>query len=428
MRAVATAAITLALAYTVLLFTLSRRRRVVPGAPSPDLFFVFVVPCCNEEVVIGQTLDRLLSSKVSGFRGFAVLVIDDGSEDATAEIVQQRDDPRIWLLSRRFPEARMGKGEALNAAYRHLRDSDRLAGHDPDDVVICVVDADGRLESNALFEVAPHFNDRKVGAVQVGVRMYNASENALARMQDFEFVTFTEIFQRARQLVGSVGLGGNGQFARMSALVTLGDAPWTDCLTEDLDLGIQLLLGGWRNRFCPTTHVNQQAVTDIRRLLRQRARWFQGHLQCWTRLPAILRSDLSVPTTLDLVQHLMSASLILLLSFPMVVLYIAIGTAVFTAPQQLGAALLSSHGLPLLFLYAFTFGVAPIYAYTYWLRTREVSFFKALGFAHLYTVYSYMWIPAGWWALTRIVFRRRGWAKTVRTPEARVLAEDATAA
>jgi 1,2-diacylglycerol 3-beta-glucosyltransferase len=426
MVAVATAAIVLAIAYTLLLFTLSRRRRALPGAPSEDLFFVFVVPCFNEEVVIGQTLDRLLSSKVSGFRGFSVLVVDDGSDDSTAEIVKGTNDPRVWLLSRQLPEARQGKGEALNAAYRHLRDSDLLADHRLDDVVICVVDADGRLESNALFEVAHYFNDPRTGAVQIGVRMYNADENALARMQDFEFVTFTEIFQRARQLVGSVGLGGNGQFARMSALMTLGDAPWTDCLTEDLDLGIQLLLAGWGNRFCPTTHVNQQAVTELRRLLRQRARWFQGHLQCWSRLPAILKSDLPVTTTLDLVQHLMSASLILLLSIPMVVFYTALITAIIVAPHALGNALLASHGLPIVLLYVLTFGVTPIYAYTYWARTRRVSFAQSLALAHLYTVYSYMWIPAGWWALSRIVLRRRGWAKTVRTPEAPV-AVDAVA-
>jgi 1,2-diacylglycerol 3-beta-glucosyltransferase len=417
----------MAIGYTFFLFALSRRRREFLGAPSEDLFFVFLVPCCNEEVVIGQTLDRLLTSKVSGFHGFAVMVVDDGSDDETAAIVRRRNDPRIWLLSRTLPYARQGKGEALNAAYRHLRDSDLLDGHRPDDVVICVVDADGRLESNALFEVAPYFNDPKTGAVQVGVRMYNSSENALARMQDFEFVTFTEIFQRGRQLVGSVGLGGNGQFARMSALVTLGDAPWTDCLTEDLDLGIQLLLGGWHNKFCPTTHVNQQAVTSVRRLLRQRARWFQGHLQCWSRLPAIIRSDLSVTTTLDLVQHLMSAALILLLSIPMVVFYAALATALVVEPHALVSALTAAYGLPILLLYILTFGVSPIYAYAYWLRTREVRFLRAFAFAHLYTVYTYMWIVAGWWAMTRIILRRRSWAKTVRTPEAPVVAQDVAA-
>ena len=76
MAYVATATIVMAICYTFFLFVLSRRRRVFLGAPSKDLFFVSIVPCCNEEVVIGQTLDRLLTSKVSGFRGFAVLVPD----------------------------------------------------------------------------------------------------------------------------------------------------------------------------------------------------------------------------------------------------------------------------------------------------------------------------------------------------------------
>jgi cellulose synthase/poly-beta-1,6-N-acetylglucosamine synthase-like glycosyltransferase len=294
------------LGYTVLLFALSRRRRGLPNPAPTSLFFVYMVPCYNEELVVGQTLQRLLASRVAGYEGFAVLVVDDGSDDATASVVASFDDPRVWLLSRRLPDARKGKGEALNAAYRHLRDSDLLAGRDLSQVVVCVMDADGRLEPNALYEVGPYFADPRAGAVQVGVRMYNAAENRLTRMQDFEFVTFTEIFQRGRQLVGSVGLGGNGQFARLTALLALGDAPWTDFLTEDLDLGIRFLIGGWTNNFCPTTHVNQQAVTGLRRLLRQRVRWFQGHLQCWARLPDIFRSKLRVRATVDLVQHLLS--------------------------------------------------------------------------------------------------------------------------
>ena len=75
-------------------------------------------------------------------------------------------------------------------------------------MIVVVLDADGRLAPNALIEVAPFFADPAVGGVQVGVRMYNAREKLLARMQDFEFVTFTEVFQRARQRIGSVGLGG----------------------------------------------------------------------------------------------------------------------------------------------------------------------------------------------------------------------------
>lgn len=241
------------------------------------------------------------------------MVIDDASDDGTADVVRQFDPERVWLFQRTLPNAQKGKGEALNAAYRHLCSSGVLGDRDPKDVIVAVLDADGRLAPNALVEVAPFFADPVVGGVQIGVRMYNAKEKLLARMQDFEFVTFTEIFQRARQHIGSVGLGGNGQFNRLSALQSLGLAPWTHCLTEDLDLGIQLLTRGWQNCYCPTTHVSQQAVVELRRLVRQRARWFQGNLQCWARIPEIVRSGLPLQVVVDLLFQLLAASLVLVI-------------------------------------------------------------------------------------------------------------------
>ena len=40
-----------------------------------------------------------------------------------------------------------------------------------------------------------------------------------------EFVIYTEVFQRGRRHLGSVGLGGNGQFMRLSAMLSLGAGP-----------------------------------------------------------------------------------------------------------------------------------------------------------------------------------------------------------
>ena len=110
-------------------------------------------------------------------------------------------------------------------------------------------------------------------------------------MQDMEFVIYTEVFQRGRRHLGSVGLGGNGQFVRLSALRSLGPAPWTRSLTEDLDLGVRLLAAGWRNEYCRTAAVHQQGVVEVKRLIRQRARWFQGNLQSWRLIPLVLRSS-----------------------------------------------------------------------------------------------------------------------------------------
>ncbi|MGH2968452.1 MAG: hypothetical protein ACRDK0_05240 [Solirubrobacteraceae bacterium] len=46
---------------------------------------------------------------------------------------------------------------------------------------------------------------------------------------------FSRLVQAGRDPLGSVGLGGNGQFVRLSALQDMGDSPWSRCLTEDLD-------------------------------------------------------------------------------------------------------------------------------------------------------------------------------------------------
>ena len=49
----------MSLSYTLVIFLLSRRKRHEPLPPPDNLFFVFVVPCLNEELVIGRTLDAL---------------------------------------------------------------------------------------------------------------------------------------------------------------------------------------------------------------------------------------------------------------------------------------------------------------------------------------------------------------------------------
>jgi 1,2-diacylglycerol 3-beta-glucosyltransferase len=397
------------------------RRRPAPAAPagsadrSPpsDLFFVFLLPCLNEEKVIRGSLQRLLSIPTGNF---AVLVIDDGSDDDTVAVVSSVLGERAWLLRRTPPDARQGKGEALNAAIGHLTGSGLLDEHDPGNVIVVVVDADGRLDPQAITEVSPYFADPTVGAVQIGVRINNRTASRLARMQDMEFVIYTEVFQRGRRHLGSVGLGGNGQFMRLSALRSLGPAPWTRSLTEDLDLGIRLLAAGWRNEYCPAAAVHQQGVVQLRRLIRQRSRWFQGHLQSWKLIPAVLRSA-PRRARADLLYHLSSPAILLIASLLSASFLVAVADyAILAARGQ------NPFGWWLASTYALTFGPALMFSVVYWTRERHsgVPMIKVAGFAHLYVCYTLMWYAAGWWAVGRTVRRRTSWAKTDRVAEAPV--------
>jgi 1,2-diacylglycerol 3-beta-glucosyltransferase len=410
------------LCYGLAMLAASRReprrrdgRRPVPAAapdphPPDGLFFVFLMPCLNEEKVIVNSLQRLLS--IPG-DDFAVLVIDDGSDDNTAATVSGLLGDHVWLLQRRAPHARQGKGEALNAGIDHLTRSGLLDRRDLDDVIIVVVDADGRIDPHALAMARPYFADPTVGAVQIGVRINNRTTSRLARMQDMEFVLYTEIFQRGRRHLGSVGLGGNGQFMRLSALRSLGASPWSRSLTEDLDLGVRLLAHGWRNEYCHTAAVHQQGVVELRRLIRQRSRWFQGHMQSWKLIPTVVRD----------VPHRARADLLYHLSSPAILLIASLLSASFVL-SLVNCAVLAIHGHDpfgwwIATTYALSFGPALLFSCVYWTRERDngLSFIRVMGLAHLYVCYCLMWYAAGWWAVGRTLRRRTGWAKTERVAE-----------
>lgn len=402
--------------YGLLMLVLSRweprysRSRSTAASATGTLHVIFVLPCLNEERVIGASLDRLLELDHPRMH---VLVVDDGSADATAAIVRATADPRVSLLRRTLPAARQGKGEALNAAVRHIMTGAVLRGAEPADIVVCVVDADGRLESQALKEVLPIFADPQMGAVQIGVRINNRGQNLLARMQDVEFVMYTHIFQRGRRHLGSVGLGGNGQFVRLSTLLSLGESPWSRSLCEDLDLGVRILLEGWRTEFCSTVSVHQQGLVDLPRWIRQRARWFQGHLQSWSLVPWVLR-DLTGTRRVDLLYHLTSPFLLLIVGF----LSAAFGlwAASLAAGLVAGTVEFSWWWVS---AYLTAFGPALLFGIVYWQHERSngLSPLSAVLLLHLYVVYAMLWYVAGWKATARVLLRRNAWAKTDRTTD-----------
>lgn len=400
-------------------------RRVTASGTSPatvgDFFFVFLMPCLNEELVVAASLDRLLALPA---RDLLVLVVDDGSDDATADIVTgyAGRNRRVRLLRRRAPDARKGKGAALNAAYHHLWSTEKIIGYDDEHVIVVVVDADGRLQPDALATVAPSFGDPRIGAVQVGVRMYNRASGWLARMQDMEFLVFTEVFQRARRRSGNAGLGGNGQFVRLSALRCLGDDPWTDFLTEDLDMGLRLQARGWRTGFTPETYVSQEGLTSLRLLARQRTRWYQGHLQCWYRIPELLSSRrLSVGRTVDLMVYLVSPITVLLITLSLAAYLPRQAYLIVTRWGETADAFVAYQGL-LLYWHLLVLGVIPLIAHTYWRGCRRttdhVTLPRALFYAFLFSLYAYIWLPVGWRATARLLRRDRSWVKTLRSSPA----------
>ena len=84
----------------------TRALRRAPEAPEDgaDAFtWVFLVPALNEEITIRDSVERLTALDLEHR---IILVIDDGSDDRTPEILASLDHPDLRVLRRDRPNAR----------------------------------------------------------------------------------------------------------------------------------------------------------------------------------------------------------------------------------------------------------------------------------------------------------------------------------
>ncbi|MBT8228226.1 MAG: glycosyltransferase [Dactylosporangium sp.] len=385
--------------------------------------FWIVIPCLNEERVIGRTVAAALALPTPpGTRRF-VLVVDDASDDGTPAVLAAIRHPELQILRREAPDAKRGKGEALNAAYHFIRTCATLYGTPPRQVAIGVIDGDGRGSPNILSEVRVAMRDLRVGAVQCRVRIHNR-DRVLGAVQDLEFGCIANASQVLRNRLGTVGLGGNGQFTRLSALLELGPTPWSSCLVEDLELGLRLRLARERIRYVSAATVAQQGVVDVRRLLRQRTRWAQGNLQCVRYVPRLIASrDIGNAALIEMLYYLLAPWLN------------AAGTG--TVGALWGYAiwrLLPGHGAPFLLtswaelaavvvIWAAAMLAPPVtWAGVHRLQLRDERIIPLLGAAVVYPGFLMLGLASTVRAIARQATGRNAWAKTERLAEAPTLA------
>lgn len=377
-----------------------------------------IVPCLDEALVIDPTVRALVASSPRT----RVVVVDDASDDGTREAALRCGDPRVTVLRRELPDARLGKGPALNHAFAWICEQVATEGLDPAQVLVLVMDADGRLSDGAIAKVSSLFADPRVGGAQLGVRIRNRKDNVLATIQDIEFWGIAALGQLGRIRTATVSLGGNGQFARLSALQSVGTAPWSPALTEDLDLAITLSIQGWHLTSHPDCWVTQQGLTQVRPLIKQRTRWFQGHMTtAVTRLGELWRSPhLSNTAVLEVTSYLLIPFVIVL---PWSILS-QIGFAT-SLGQLLERGLPTGESglpgpswlLPVLLWYTLSFLPTIVCGFVYGRRQPDVPLWRAVLLSHLLVAWNYVLFLSCWKALWRMVRGQTGWVKTKRVVE-----------
>lgn len=227
-----------------------------------------LIPARNEEKVIGSLLASLQELNYPAEK-LEIIVINDGSQDKTGKIVEEksRQDRRIRLLNIPLEKAGRGKGHALNTGLE-------LASFD----TIAVYDADNRPEKDSLSRLcAALVADPQLAAVTGKFRAYNRKKNWLTRMINLETLAFQWIIQAGRwQFLSIAFISGTNFVIRRPVLREIGY--WNgNSLVEDSELTFRIYENGYKVRFLPAAVTWEQEPETLKIWLRQRTRWARGN-------------------------------------------------------------------------------------------------------------------------------------------------------
>ncbi|HEX6504280.1 MAG TPA: glycosyltransferase [Terriglobales bacterium] len=292
-----------------------RLRRQGPAVSTATAYrpkVAVLIPAYNEEKVIERTIRSVLDSTYKNLR---VIVIDDGSKDATLEVARKAFEKeaqagRVLILTK----ANSGKAEALNFGLQHMRDDEEL---------FVGIDADTVIARDAISYLVPRFTDPKIGAVAGNAKVGNRV-NLWTRWQALEYITSQNFERRALNTLGAVSVvpGAIGAW-RTAAVRELGGYH-TDTVAEDADLTMALLERGYQVKYEDLALAFTEAPTNANGLMRQRFRWSFGILQAvWKHRGAFARKG---PLGWIALPNIWIFQIILPIVSPLIDLMFAVGT------------------------------------------------------------------------------------------------------
>lgn len=278
----------LLLAFPVLTFSLEVLMALPTRAANlpkeARLHVAALVPAHNEELVIGETLASISRQLGSGDR---LVVVADNCSDHTAEIARQggaevtvRTDPMLC-----------GKGFALDRGLQFLEQTGVRE-------TVIFIDADCKLADGCI--------DRLVQTCARSGRPTQAAYLMIPPQPAPKAASLISFAWTVKDFVRPLGwhrmhlpcqLAGSGMAFPWQVIrsVNLASAH----LAEDLELGLDLALGGHFPQFCPDAVVMSEVAVGGTPSASQRERWEHGTMDAMVRyLPRLLvRSckDRSIP-------------------------------------------------------------------------------------------------------------------------------------
>ena len=230
-----------------------------------------IVPAYNEAANIAATVRSLVRND---YPWIEVIVVDDGSTDGTADIVERLNLPTVTVV--RQPNG--GKPAALNTGIRYAVGD-----------LLILVDGDTVFDPDAVGRLVQPLRDPRVGAVSGNTKVANRT-GLLGRWQHIEYVMGFNLDRRMFDVIRCMPTvpGAIGAFRRAAVRDAGGVSAQT--LAEDTDFTMAIISAGWRVVYEPSAIAWTEAPSSLRQLWRQRYRWCYGTMQAmWKHRRTLIR-------------------------------------------------------------------------------------------------------------------------------------------
>jgi len=242
--------------FVVFLIGSVRPRKIARAAYAPRV--TVLIPAYNEADCIAATVQNKLDQDYPADL-LEVIVVSDGSNDGTDEIVKGFAERGVRLLRR---EGREGKAAALNEAIRHANGE-----------IIIFSDANSIFGTDAIRLAVENFADPVVGYLTGQLRLLAQGDSVSGGSA---YIRYENIVRSLETRAGSIiGVNGGVDAIRRGLYV---DIPRT--LITDFVLPLHVLASGYRVIFDPRVtsweKANEELSSEFRMRVRVALRALQG--------------------------------------------------------------------------------------------------------------------------------------------------------
>lgn len=243
--------------FLIWLFSRAMPRPIADSTATP--YVTLLIAAFNEEKVIAQKIENSLQLIYPRDR-LQILVMDDGSEDRTQEIIKSYADRGVELA---YNPPRRGKMAAINRAIQQARGE-----------IVLFSDASNSYAADVVNEISAPFSNPRVGAV-VGARAIEAGEGGLGESEGL-YWKYESFIQKNESLLGCcTGIVGEILAIRRNLFTP----PPDGIINDDFFMAMQVAKQGYRVAYAPNARSFESISLQARDGIERRKRIVAGRYQ-----------------------------------------------------------------------------------------------------------------------------------------------------